>query len=78
MDFLDVIDRLKASANPVTEQSNPVKSDGFLETMPGSMPLTNRLDKMTRYQAIWAIENGGAVDRISSGAKRSGSRRISY
>ena len=28
--------------------------------MPGNMPLTNRLDKMTRDQAIWTIENGDA------------------
>ena len=68
MDFLDVIDRLKASANPVTEQSNPVKSDGFLETMPGSMPLTNRLDKMTRVSSNMGNRKRGRVDRISSGA----------
>ena len=60
MDFLDVIDRLKASANPATEQPNPAASDNPIDAMPGNMPLTNRLDKMTRDQAIWAIENGDA------------------
>ena len=50
----------KRQPTAATEQSNPVKSDGFLETMPGNMPLTNRLDKMTRDQAIWTIENGDA------------------
>ena len=29
-------------------------------TIPAGMPLTNRLDKMTPDQAIWAIENGDA------------------
>ena len=28
--------------------------------LPEGMPLTNRLDKMTRAQATWAIENGDA------------------
>ena len=60
MDFYTVIDRLKAKANPATEQTNPVKSDDPLETIPGNMPLTNRLDKMTPDQAKWAIENGDA------------------
>ena len=50
----------KRQPTAATEQSNPVTSDTFLETMPGNMPLTNRLDKMTRDQAIWAIENGDA------------------
>ena len=50
----------KRQPTAATEQSNPVKLDAFLESMPGLMPLTNRLDKMTRDQAIWAIENGDA------------------
>ena len=50
----------KRQPTAATEQSNPVKSDVFLETMPGNMPLTNRLDKMTIEQARWAIENGDA------------------
>ena len=29
------------------------------------IPLTNRLDKMTREPAKRAIANGGAVDRVS-------------
>lgn len=28
--------------------------------IPAGMPLTNRLDKMTRAQAVWAIQNGDA------------------
>ena len=60
MDFYTVIDRLKAKANPATEQTNPVASDNPIDTMPGNMPLTNRLDKMTTDQAIWAIDNGDA------------------
>ena len=43
MDFYTVIDRLKAKANPATEQPNPVASDNPIDTMPGNMPLTNRL-----------------------------------
>ena len=60
MEFYTVIDRLKAKANPATEQTNPAASDNPIDTMPGNMPLTNRLDKMTPDQAIWAIENGDA------------------
>ena len=35
----------KQQPTAATEQSRSVKSDTFLETMPGNMPLTNRLDK---------------------------------
>ena len=28
--------------------------------IPENMPLTNRLDKMTREQAIWVLQNGDA------------------
>ena len=60
MDFNNVMAIWQARIDESTEQTTPAASDDPLETMPGNMPLTNRLDKMTRYQAIWAIENGDA------------------
>ena len=60
MDFNNVMAIWQARIDESTEQPNPVASDNPIDTMPGNMPLTNRLDKMTRDQAIWAIENGGA------------------
>ena len=56
MDFLDVIEGLKAKANP--ETPNPEPTGNPLDTMPEGMPLTNRLDRMTVEQAEWAITNG--------------------
>ena len=44
----------------VVEPPNPAASDNPLDAIPGNMPLTNRLDKMTPDQARWAIANGGA------------------
>ena len=60
MDFNNVMAIWQARIDESTEQPNPVASDNPIDTMPGNMPLTNRLDKMTRDQAIWAIENGDA------------------
>ena len=42
------------------EYIKAMKNVNFLDTMPGGMPLTNRLDKMTTMQAKWAIQNGTA------------------
>ena len=60
MDFNNVMAIWQARIDDSTEQSNPVKSDDPMDTIPGNMPLTNRLDKMTPDQARWAIENGDA------------------
>ena len=60
MDFNNVMARWQARISESTEQPDPAASDNPIDTMPENMPLTNRLDKMTRYQAIWAIENGDA------------------
>ena len=60
MDFNNVMAIWQARIDESTEQPNPLASDNPIDTMPGNMPLTNRLDKMTRDQAIWAIENGDA------------------
>ena len=60
MDFNNVMAIWQARIGESTEQPNPAASDNPIDTMPGNMPLTNRLDKMTRDQAIWAIENGDA------------------
>lgn len=43
----------------VCEIQNQIEDSPFLE-IPEGMPLTNRLDKMTRPQALWALENGDA------------------
>ena len=60
MDFRNVMAIWQARIDESTEQPNPAASDNPIDTIPGNMPLTNRLDKMTRDQAIWAIENGDA------------------
>ena len=71
MHFDNVIAGLRAKANPEPEPKSgevvsvdipqPEPAAPLTENdLPAGMPLTNRLDKMTRYQAIWAIENGGA------------------
>ena len=71
MNFDNVIAGLRAKANPEPEPKSgegvsvdipqPEPAAPLTENdLPAGMPLTNRLDKMTRYQAIWAIENGGA------------------
>ena len=60
MDFNNVMAIWQARIGESTEQPNPAASDNPIDTMPGNMPLTKRLDKMTRDQAIWAIENGDA------------------
>ena len=57
-DFKFFTDKRQPTA--ATEQSNPVTSDNPMDAIPGNMPLTNRLDKMTPDQARWAIENGDA------------------
>ena len=43
----------------VCEIQNQVEDSRFFE-IPEGMPLTNRLDKMTRPQALWSLENGDA------------------
>ena len=43
----------------ISEIQNQVEDGPFLE-IPEGMPLTNRLDRMTRPQALWALENGDA------------------
>ena len=61
MDTRFIRDILKSSE----KESNPApapteKSEIENLQLPENMPLTNRLDKMTREQGIWAIQNGDA------------------
>ena len=60
MDFNNVMAKWQARIGESTEQPKTAASDNPMDAMSGNMPLTNRLDKMTTDQAIWAIENGDA------------------
>ena len=57
MKFNEVIAELNSKAIPDLYQAElPLTASD----LPGNMPLTNRLDKMTVEQARWAIQNGTA------------------
>ena len=66
MSLEQIIEELKTKATPKGEvveveipNSDPTRP--LTENdLPTGMSLTNRLDRMTRDQAIWAIANGGA------------------
>ena len=66
MRFMDIVKGEKAKmavsdTEPSTENETLVSEQGLTDKdVPAGMPLTNRLDKMTREQAVWAIKNGDA------------------
>ena len=66
MSLEQIIEGLKAKAPPnseVVEVKIPNPDPTFPLTecdLPAGMPLTNRLDKMTKEQGRWAIANGDA------------------
>ena len=88
MNFMDIVRKEKAKKAGVDSRVIPkvkpsVPSDSeklsvpvLIESdIPAGMPLTNRLDKMSREQAIWAIQNGGtwlAYLKAHSGAVYAG------
>lgn len=60
MDFNEVIAELNSKAIPDLPGPIPAELPLTASDLPGNMPLTNRLDKMTVEQARWAIQNGSA------------------
>ena len=60
MDFNEVIAELNSKAVPDLPAPSPAELPLMASDLPGNMPLTNRLDKMTVEQARWAIQNGTA------------------
>ena len=61
MDFFDVIEKHKPKNEDEPEKpESEINDTSFDSDIPKGMPLTNRLDKMTKEQAIWAIRNGDA------------------
>ena len=64
MEFQDVIADLTRQAVPVPGpecmETGPEAEPLTAADLPGNMPLTNRLDKMTCEQARWAIDNSAA------------------
>ena len=58
MSLEQIIEELKAKAIP---KGGPDPTHTLTESdLPADMPLTNRLDKMTKEQARWALANGDA------------------
>ena len=49
-----------ANSEIINEEEIRDVEDGLPQHIPEGMPRTNRLDKMTREQAVWAIKNGDA------------------
>lgn len=45
---------------PDATEKESAPSPCFVSEIPEGMPLTNRLDRMTTEQAVWAIRNGDA------------------
>ena len=63
MDFSEVIANQKIELGavvPETETENAPVAVLTSREIPAGMPLTNRLDKLTTEQAVWAIRNGDA------------------
>ena len=66
MSLEQIIEGLKAKSTPKgevveVEIPNPDPTPALTERdLPADMPLTNRLDKMTKEQARWALANGDA------------------
>ena len=62
MEFLELVNAHLSDLGgvpPVVSESEELK-EITENDLPGGMPLTNRLDKMSREQAIWAFQNGDA------------------
>ena len=60
MNFNEVIAELNSKVIPDLSVPSQAELHLTASDLPGNMPLTNRLDKMTVEQARWAIQNGTA------------------
>ena len=62
MNFMDAVRKRKEHPVEVIPLDIPKRVSEPLtdHDIPAGMPLTHRLDKMTREQAVWAIQNGDA------------------